>query len=146
MTTMATMTAATPVSGFLSPLRLEYLDGRRWRLLQAFAYHVGGYPSPTDDVIVAPVDFVTDFASIPRVLHVIYAPTGTWGKAAVIHDWLYAEGVRSRAECDRIFREGMAALGVPRLRRWLFYASVRMGGWQAWGDHRARARHATTAD
>ena len=43
----------------------------------------------------------------------ILPPTGPYGKAAVLHDWLYrTAGKATRAQADRVLREAMEALGV----------------------------------
>lgn len=126
-------------SNFTSPLIVEHLGGadwRLWKLVESFDYHVGTYPS--EDVITVPAGFITDFASIPRFLWAIYPPTGRWGKAAVVHDYLYRTGVRPRLECDAIFLEAMTVLGVPYARRMAMYWAVRLGGRGAYkGDDNA---------
>jgi len=132
------------MSQFTSPLCVEHVDGKFWLLLEQFEYRVGSEDS--DEVITVPVGFKTDFASIPGVAwSIIGHPTGRYGKAAVIHDWLYSENAgeqgddyepRTRRRCDQIFLEGMVVLGVPWWRRTLMYSAVRVGGWTAWGDRR----------
>lgn len=114
------------------PLRVEYLDGRRWLLLEPFAYF-----DATWGFIDVPLGFTTDFASIPRMLWPLLPPTGAYGKAAVVHDWLYRQhqigGTRiTRREADRIFRDAMADLGVRWSLRWLMWSAVRSAGWAAW--------------
>jgi hypothetical protein len=132
------------MSSFTTPLILEYLDGRRWRLREPFSYYTGVTPEdPTSETIIVPEGFLTDFASIPRALWVAMPPTGAYGKAAVIHDYLYRLGGLvphavtpdgttyrrfSRAECDQIFRDAMKVLGVGRTLRTLMWMGVRAGG------------------
>lgn len=101
-------------------------DGRLWRLMAPFAYHVRTYPS--DDVITVPDGFETDFASVPRILWWLIPPTGRYGKACVVHDWLYVTKTRPRIESDAIFLEAMEVLGVPRWKRLLMWLAVRMAG------------------
>jgi hypothetical protein len=118
-------------AGFTSPLQVEYVNGKRWKVLQAFVFVTEG-----GEILTVPVGFETDFASIPRFLWAIYPPAGKWGKAAVVHDWLYASGDRTRLECDEIFKDAMEILGVPWLRRQVMYRAVRLGGGAAWDRHR----------
>ena len=120
---------AAAVSSFTSPLLLEYLDGRRWRLLAGFSYatDIGG-----EKVIHVPEGFETDFASIPRGLWNLFPPTGSYGKAAVIHDFLYRMWGGSREEADRIFLEGMEVLGVNWFTRRAIYCAVRLFGGSAY--------------
>lgn len=120
------------MSSFTTPLDVEYLDGRVWKLTAAFEYHVGVEGS--EEVIVVPAGYVTDFASIPRIFWNILPPTGQYGKAAVIHDYLYSVGSGnrySRVQADEIFREAMQILGVGTIRRTLMFRAVRLFGWKA---------------
>lgn len=110
---------------FLLPLELEYIDGRQWRLTAGFGFdsEVLGH------TVTVPVDFVTDFASIPRILWNLYPPTGSYGKAAVIHDFLYRTGAtKTRKLADQTFREAMTVLGVNRFTKAILYSGVRLGG------------------
>lgn len=127
---MAGRAGVASVSSFTSPLLLEYIDGRRWRLLAGFSYStaIGG-----DKEIHVPEGFETDFASIPRGLWNVLPPTGSYGKAAVIHDFLYRRmWGTSRADADRIFLEGMEVLGVNWLIRRAIYRAVRLFGGSAY--------------
>ena len=124
-------------SQFLTPLQLEPLDdGRRWRLLSQFEYHVGALGS--SDRIAVPIDFITDFASVPRPLWALLPPWGRYGKAVVLHDWLYADQSRKRKAADLILLEAMEVLGVGKLTRLAIYSGVRVGGWLAWRKHTQR--------
>ena len=129
------------MSSFTSPLFVEEIGGGNWRIAQEFDYAVGTEDSGI--VIGVPAGFVTDFASIPQVLWNILPPVGKYGKAAVIHDYLYCSGGRvitvpqagralklyySREQCDDIFREAMEVLGVGRIKRNLMWLAVRAFG------------------
>jgi hypothetical protein len=74
-------------------------------------------------MVVVDDGFETDLASVPR-----WAYYGLFGnvahKAAVVHDWLIAEG-HSREAADKEFLAAMRASGVPPWRRWPMYAAVR---------------------
>ncbi len=99
-----------------------------------FDYHVGSADSTL--TIDVPVGFRTDFASIPRLLWPLLPPTGSYGKAAVIHDALYQTGTFTRATADAILLEAMVTLHVPLWSCLLVYLGVRLGGWLAWRAHR----------
>jgi len=114
------------MSSFTRPADLRMLDNYRWQLLATFEYHVGEYPSA--DVIRVPAGTITDLASVPRLLWALFPPHGRWAKAAIIHDYLYANAIGSKAYADRTFREAMGVLGVSKLVRWLMYWAVRLGG------------------
>ncbi|MMS78136.1 DUF1353 domain-containing protein, partial [Salmonella enterica] len=49
-------------------------------------------------------------------------------KAAIIHDYLYDNALRTKWEADRIFLDGMTVLGVPRWKRTIMYWAVRLFG------------------
>jgi len=138
---------------FLDPLILEFLDSCQWRLVERFDFHLGT-PDGRQRVIVT-ADFVTDFASVPRILWPLLPPTGPYGKAAVIHDRLYRHRTIAvmtldgneewqrevtRAESDRIFLEGMGVLGVSSVIRRALYLAVRLGGWVPWRRYRSAER------
>lgn len=72
--------------------------------------------------VVVPVNFVTDFASVPRWLWWLFPPDGPWRRAAVVHDYLYSQLGVSRFFADAVFREAM----TPDTGYWtqvaMFYA------------------------
>ena len=107
----------------------------RARLLAGFDYAVGELGS--GEIVRVPVGFETDFASVPWGFWNLEPPLGHAGKAAVVHDYLYATkglgGRYSRGRCDAIFREAMKVLGVPMWKRTLLWAAVRVGGGRGWG-------------
>jgi hypothetical protein len=122
------------MSSFTTRLIMEpQEDGRTWRLVEPFTYDVGELGGA--DTITVPKDFFTDFASVPRIFWRVFPPWGTYGKAAVLHDWLYSVQDRPRLECDQIFLEAMEVLGVGWLSRKTIYRCVRLGGWIAWKTH-----------
>ena len=127
------------MSTFTTPAILELVGENRWRLAMPFEYHVGTYPS--DEVICVPAGFVTDLASIPRLLWPLLPPQGRYAKAAILHDWLYALGPAgdeaARRRADDIFAEAMAVLGCPAWQRWVIHRAVRLFGGSAFGrsDH-----------
>ena len=119
------------MSSFTSPLIVTPMpDGRRWKLLRPFSYHVGSKYS--DDAITVPRDFITDFASIPQLLWMWLPYWGKYGKAAVIHDYIYKTKSRTRKEADKIFKEAMIVSGTRKWKASLMYLGVRIGGWMAW--------------
>ena len=136
------------MSSFTSPLELEYIDGKSWLLKAPFVYELGSLGSGIS--ITVPEFFVTDFASIPRGLWNLFPPTGEYGKAAVIHDYLYRRGYiedhgkfryPDRGEVDAIFRDASAVLGVNRATRWTMWLALRGAGWSAWNKGHAGVKH-----
>lgn len=114
------------MSRFTSPADLRMLDNYQWELLSGFEYHVGMFPS--EQVIRIPAGTVTDLASVPQVLWAIFPPHGKWAKAAIVHDYLYANAIGTKAWADFVFLEAMEVLGVPPLRRKLMFWAVHLFG------------------
>ena len=92
--------------------------------------------------LTAPKGYITNLASVPRLLWMIWPPFGRYGKAAAIHDYLYTnKGFiltndevthYTRSECDEIFLAGMKTLGVNWFTQLVLFAGVRVGGWWYW--------------
>jgi hypothetical protein len=106
---------------------------RRWRLVHALSFAGAGY----EDVV--PPEFRTDLASVPRGFRWVTSSDAESGRAAIYHDWLYAEGDVTRREADRRFREHLRLGGVRAHTRWMMWAAVRVGGWVGWYSHRRKA-------
>ena len=105
-------------------------DGKSWIIYKNFFYDVGAENS--GDRIQVDLGFVTDFASVPRILWWALPKWGVYGNASVIHDWLYWTQKRSRLQSDNIMLEAMTVLEVqPIIKKLIFYA-VRTFGWWAW--------------
>ena len=105
-------------------------DGRSWKLVKSFTYHVGSKFSRT--YLKVPAGFITDFASIPWLFWTFLPSWGKYGKAAVVHDYLYQTQTKTRKESDQIFLEAMGVLGVRRWRKYPMYLAVRWFGWLVW--------------
>ena len=108
-------------------LETEKIDHRLWRLTRPliFAKETGGF-------ITAPVNFITDGASCPRILWALCAPmTGPQAEAAVLHDYLYSldcDLPYNRKLADEIFYNAMVDNGTTPARAKMIYAGVRVGG------------------
>jgi hypothetical protein len=98
--------------------------------MKSFSYDVGSEGS--GDTITVPEGFQTDFASVPRLFWWIIPTWGSYGNAAVIHDFLYQNGLRTRKEADDIFLEAMGVLGTSWLTRHIMYWAVRIFGYFAY--------------
>jgi hypothetical protein len=83
--------------------------------------------------VVAPAGFVTDYASVPRLVGMYLLFGGKGKRAAVIHDLLYSGYlVRGRAltreEAEAVFREALEATGYSAFTVSCMYTGVRIGG------------------
>jgi hypothetical protein len=114
-------------------LTVSRVDANTWALVDELVYQ-GSW-----ERFVVPAGFRTDFASVPRVVTWLVPRFGAYTLAAILHDWLCSEGIRSGTvtsrDADGIFRRVMRESGVPVLRRWLMWAGVR---WGALTDERRR--------
>ena len=83
------------------------------------------------DTFVVPAGFLTDFATVPRVVVWLIPRFGRYTLAAVLHDWLItvglADGILSSRDADGLFRRVLRELDVPPVRRWLMWCGVRWG-------------------
>jgi hypothetical protein len=120
------------MSSFTESLIVSPLcDGKRWVIRKEFFYFL---KEDEGDKVSVPAGFVTDFASIPRYFWKALPRWGKYGNAAVVHDYLYATGLRKRKECDEIFLEAMSVLDVPLWKRYAMFYAVRWFGWIGYGS------------
>ncbi len=110
--------------GFKTKLIISESDNPfKWILVDELIYE-----GNTDRILV-PQGFITDFASVPRVLWSLCPSYGKYTKAAVIHDYLYNSKILRRKDADGMFRRIMGELGVGAFKRYTMWAAVRMFGW-----------------
>lgn len=113
--------------GFDGPLDLRAHAPGEWVVLRALTFR-----AHDGRAFVIPRGFITDLASIPRLVRPVLDQNGTSRRAAVLHDFLYCRQTTSRADADELFDEAMELDGVGRVERTLMYAGVRVGGWLYW--------------
>ena len=109
---------------FLSELTVTRLVDGRWRLTQPLVFESRKAARPGE----VPARFVTDFASVPRLPFAYMLFAGVADEAAVVHDFLYSEGVMPRKMADEVFAEAMRACGVARWKSGLMWFGVRVFG------------------
>jgi len=112
---------------FLTPLDLRAYKPHEWVLLLALIYMTKGGTR-----YIVPRGFITDLASIPRLLRALFDINGLSRAPAVLHDFLYCIHYTTRAEADALFLEALEAAGVGWATRWSMYLGVRSGGWIYW--------------
>ncbi|UOY03038.1 DUF1353 domain-containing protein [Blastococcus sp. PRF04-17] len=116
------------------------MDDETWALVDELVYQ------GNRQRFVVPAGFRTDFATVPRVVTWLVPRFGAYTLAAILHDWLVTDGLRSGAvtsnDADGIFRRVMRESGVPVIRRWLMWAGVR---WGALANPRRRAGWSSSA-
>ncbi len=84
--------------------------------------HISGF--------VVPKGFITDGATVPVIVSLVFSPTGKYMRDAVLHDYLLdmLSPTDSRSVEDGIFYRSMKLHNVPLWRRTIMYASVRTYG------------------
>ena len=122
----------------LAPPVLSYVDGR-WVLEGDYAYQDGATR------LTVPAGFRFDLASVPRLFWALVAPFELSIVGPLLHDFLYryagdppppaTQPPRryTRREADALFRDVMAAEGVPAWRRHAAYLATRLFGARSWG-------------
>ena len=117
----------------VSPLYGE----RKWVVLKDIEYTFLTFWKPF--TIYIPKWFEFDWASIPRLFHIIGTPMWTdtlpW---ALFHDYLYRKHLLNREDSVQCFNELMVATNVRFIKRAMFYLWVRIGWWVAWRNNKAK--------
>jgi len=97
---------------------LTYIKHNTWQLDEEYVRN-GVY---------VPKGFITDLASTPRILWIIWPPFGDYINGAIVHDYLYS--IKSpRKEADISLRYILKQDDVGLITRWCFYIAVRLFGW-----------------
>ncbi|EHQ4621381.1 DUF1353 domain-containing protein [Salmonella enterica] len=113
------------MSCFTTPAIFEMPGHYNWHIHEPFAFYLS---DDNSDVIEVPAGFITDLATVPRIFWILLPPDGKYAKAAIIHDYLYDNALRTKKEADLIFLDGMKVLGVPCWKRTVMHLAVRMFG------------------
>lgn len=112
--------------------RFDYKT-RLWLLLEPWSVEL----SQGKRLLVNP-GFLSDGASVPRVLWPVVGPKMAWNfPAALAHDAMYASELVGRAQADREFRRLLTLCGVGWTQTQLYYHAVRVAGWIPWRRHTA---------
>ena len=124
-------------AGFTNKSALLPERNRNWVLAGTVVYRDGAGRE-----IEVPKGFLTDLASVPRLLWWWFPPYGSYTFAAVLHDWLYRTGIVSRAVADATFLEAMESLGTGGFTRRILYLAVRIFGWSSYRNKKRHIKHA----
>lgn len=92
-------------------------------------------------ILVIPVGYVTDFASVPMFLWSFFPPIGKYNRAALVHDFLYDSQYRlgelgeheARKFADMEFlRIANRVDSQSKLKHYLMFQFIRWFGVHAW--------------
>lgn len=112
-----------------SPAVRAFGDSKFWITVEDMIYQIGS----TNERIVVPKGFVTDFASIPQTLWSLgLSPYGRYSRAAVVHDYLYWSQGCTRDQSDRLLVLAMKESDVSGFDEFLVYQGVSIGGEEPW--------------
>lgn len=104
-----------------------------WRLVRPFEFSVDG------ERFSAPVDFRTDFASVPRLLWPILSPYDL-GVGPIPHDLGYFAGFANKEYWDLVFLACMEKDNIPKWKREAAYRAVQWFGGSTWDRYRRANR------
>ena len=104
---------------------VRQVDAGVWELVEPLEYHGNTHR------FVIEAGFLTDFATVPRLVSWLIPRYGVYTPCAILHDYLCElghVGMFNRRDADGIFRRSLRELGVSGPRRYLMWTGVRAGG------------------
>ena len=102
-----------------------------WCVLRPLAYR-----TVDGRLVVVPIGYVTDLASVPRLAwRIVPRDHAQARRPAVLHDYIYTHLIHrfTKAEADRIFHAALLEEGMAAPLAWLMWCAVRLGGRGNWG-------------
>lgn len=116
-------------SKLLTEFHVNSDKGRRWTLTAPFSFSVDGQE------YIVPINFWTDFASVPRFVWPVISPYDL-GVGPIPHDFGYFTGYKNKAYWDKVL---LACAEKDRIAAWrrvsAFYAVDWFGG-STWDRYR----------
>lgn len=138
----AELARAIPYKRFDNQLSIQFdqdasnrLGKEYWRVKDTFKFYYGNEENPY--WVIVPAGFLTDGASVPRILWWLLPPWSAYSQAAAVHDYLleyatsYHHGRQvnvTRGQADRVFRDAMRVAGIGTWPRQVMYVGVRLWG------------------
>lgn len=122
---------------FPLPLDVENLSDDsqyHYKLLSDFSFI-----DPYLGLITAKKDFLTDFASVPRLFKSFVDSDNESAPGATIHDWMYENHLEygwTKEDADLVLFRALIANGISHEVATIFYDCVRYFGHNAWNSHK----------
>jgi uncharacterized protein DUF1353 len=120
---------------FIGHFGLDYIDGFHWKIQEELQFDLGELGS--NEFVIVPAGYTTDFHSIPRPLWPIFPPA-QYGKSSVVHDYLCEGGFITHlrdgleyhiqpgdGQIDAIYRESLEVEGCGKIKRYSMWLGVR---------------------
>ena len=129
--------ATTPMEAEFkkAPVVTPFYDNY-WLLLEDLTFETVRKGDNKYFKITVPAGFVTNLASIPVPLNVIYDKSGRYSSAGILHDYLYWTQFCDRKKSDRLIKEGLKATGSSYITRNTIKYGVLWFGWAAWDSNK----------
>lgn len=106
------------------------VDKKSWEATQDVTFMYGDSNAHIEVFIES--GFITDFATIPFPLSLIFPKEALYALPAAVHDKLYESKKLSKIASDSIFYQAMKEAGVRGFTRSSFYIIVLLFGWLKW--------------
>lgn len=104
----------------IGPMHLKTIPGTyKWQVAEDYLVTVRGRE------FMIPSGFITDIASVPRLLQGLFPAAGKYRECAVLHDFLLSMKW-PREFCDAMFFYMMVDNGIPRRYAVPMFIAVRM--------------------
>lgn len=117
---------------FESHLELRHRPGHnRWEVIRELHYRTAD-----GRLIVVPVGYLSDMASVPRLARQLVDPqTPAVRRPSVVHDFVYTDLTHrfTNAEADQILYESLIEEGMGKFMARLIWCAVRLSGRGNWG-------------
>jgi Protein of unknown function (DUF1353) len=110
-----------------------FADGNDSILIEPLSYRI----KDSNFVITVPAGFVTDYASVPGSLHSILGRHGKYGRAAIVHDYLYWDQSCTRTQADKLLWLAMIESNVSTLQSNTIFWAVAGFGASSWEQNQA---------
>lgn len=88
--------------------------------------------------LIIPIDYISNGASIPKLLRGIFSQQGVYLMPSIVHDYLYDNNLYSREFVDRQFLLDMGKVGTNKFTKWLFYYVIRIFGGLNWNKSKKK--------
>jgi len=129
---------------FDSQLELRHRPGhQRWEVINPLHYRhrtfspaLPGNDAMAWSLIVVPVGYLSDLASVPRLARRwVDTQSPTTRRPSVVHDFIYTHQTHrfTKREADQIFYDALLEEGTAKPLAWLMWQAVRIGGRGNWG-------------
>ena len=80
---------------------------------------------------IIPAGWESDGMSVPRFFWRTLSPkiNGKTLVPSLIHDFMYENHIGTRAEADAFYKANLIEKGFGKIKSWLVWCGVRIGGW-----------------